>query len=113
MRAPRHRFSDSVRSVTRSMAAAMAAEGTVADTPQEMEAWIGQRPEVRGPLEQGGYGELFTATDLFPLLRAMAGKPLEPAPVAPPSPGISRPALLAAGALVVAVLIGVVVGLLA
>lgn len=113
MRAPRHRFSDSVRDTTRSMAAAMVEEGTVLQTPQELEAWISQRPQVKAPLEEGGYNDAFGAVDLFPLLKAMARQPIAPVTTAAPPRRISRPALLAGGALIVAVVLGVIIGLLA
>lgn len=113
MRPPRHRFSDSVRSITRSMAATMVQEQAVVQTPHELEAWIALRPHVRLPLEEGGYNHAFDAVDLFPLLQAMAGQPVEPVPTASTAPRIPAPALLAGGAFVVAVLIGVIIGLLA
>ena len=68
MRPPRFRFSEEVRSTTRSIAARMVREGTVAGSPAELDAWTAGRPEVREPLERGGYGTEFTAEDLFPLL---------------------------------------------
>ena len=68
MRPPRFRFSEEVRSTTRSMAARMVREGTVAGSPAELDAWTAERAEVREPLERGGYGTEFTAEDLFPLL---------------------------------------------
>jgi hypothetical protein len=78
MRPPRYRFPDEVRSTTRSMAARMVREGTATDTPEALDGWIAERPEVREPLERGGYGARFTADDLHPLLvvfLAQAGVP--------------------------------------
>jgi hypothetical protein len=113
MRAPRHRFSDSVRSTTRSIAAVMVEEGAVAETPDELEAWLSARPHMKVPLEEGGYNTAFGAADLFPLLKAMVGPPGEPVTTAAPQPRRPGPALLAGGALVVAVVLGVIIGLLA
>lgn len=112
MRPPRHRFSDRVRSITRSIAGAMVKEGGVARTPQELEDWISRRPDLRRQLEEDGYDEAFSASDLFPLLTAMAGQPVEPVVPASTTPRVPRPALVAGGALIVAVVIGVVIGLL-
>jgi branched-chain amino acid transport system substrate-binding protein len=74
MREPRYRFPDHVRDTTRTIAARMAREETVARTPEELEAWIEGDPEVRASLESGGYGTHFTAADLFPLLQGMLAK---------------------------------------
>lgn len=113
MRAPRHRFSDHVRTITRSMAASMAEEGALVQSPAELDDWISRRPEVKAPLEADGYGSAFNAADLLPLLEAMAGRPRETA-APPPAPSrMQRPALLAGGALIVAVLLGAIIGLLA
>lgn len=80
MRPPRYRFPDEVRSMTRKMAVRMVREGTVVQTPEELDAWIAQRPEVREPLERGGYGTHFAAHDLFPLLQAMIARAEASAP---------------------------------
>lgn len=82
MRAPRYRFPDEVRSTTRSMASQMVRDGTVARTPEQLDTWISQRPEVREPLVRGGYGEAFTSHDLFPLLQVFLGPAGQPAPEA-------------------------------
>jgi hypothetical protein len=74
MREPRYQFPNHVRDTTRAMAERMDREGTVARTPDELEAWIDGEPEVRASLESGGYGTHFTAADLFPLLEAMLTK---------------------------------------
>jgi hypothetical protein len=74
MREPRYRFPDHVRDTTRTIAGRMDREGNVAQTPEELEAWIADEPEVRASLESGGYGTHFTAADLFPLLRGHAGE---------------------------------------
>lgn len=71
MRAPRYRFSDEVRSTTRTMASRMIQDGTIAGTPEQLDAWILQTPEIREPLEKGGYNAAFTSEDLLPLLQAM------------------------------------------
>ncbi len=74
MRAPRYRFSDEVRSTTRTMASRMVEDGTIPQTPEQLDTWILQRPEVRGVLEGAGYNTEFTSHDLFPLLQAMIVK---------------------------------------
>ncbi|HEV2147718.1 MAG TPA: hypothetical protein VGR37_09980 [Longimicrobiaceae bacterium] len=85
MRAPRYRFPDEVRSTTRAMASRMVQEGTIARTPEELDAWISERPDVREPLEKGGYGTAFTSHDLFPLLHVFVLRAGGPAPeVVPP-----------------------------
>lgn len=74
MRPPRYHFPDEVRSATREMAARTVSDGTVAGTPHELDAWILQAPDVREPLEHGGYAVEFTAIDLFPLYEVMVKK---------------------------------------
>ncbi len=91
MRAPRYRFPDEVRSTTRTMASRMMDDGEVAETPEQLDAWISQRPEVRESLERGGYGTEFTAHDLFPLLQAMIGRAGGPAPEVVGQAGGSAP----------------------
>lgn len=87
MRAPRYRFPDEVRSTTRTIASRMVREGTVAQTPEQLDAWITGAPGTRESLEKAGYGTAFTSDDLFPLLQVFivqAGGPAPPAD-APPS----------------------------
>lgn len=87
MRAPRYRFPEEVRSATRAMASRMVHEGTIPRTPEELDAWVADAPEVRAPLEKGGYGTAFASADLLPLLDvfvAQAGGP-PPEPDAPPT----------------------------
>jgi hypothetical protein len=86
MRPPRFRFPEEVRSATRVMASRMVQEGSVAQTPAELEAWIARDADVREPLVHGGYGEAFTAEDLFPLLQASVQKAGGPAPAAAAAP---------------------------
>jgi hypothetical protein len=62
------------------MAARSVRAGTVAGTPEELDAWILQAPDVREPLERGGYTTEFTAGDLFPLYEGMVQKAGGPAP---------------------------------
>jgi hypothetical protein len=69
MRPPRFRFPDDVRAATREMAARMVREGAVPETPEQLSAWIAERPEIQGRLERGGYGTAFTSDDMLPLLR--------------------------------------------
>ncbi|HYW11486.1 MAG TPA: hypothetical protein VE871_05995 [Longimicrobium sp.] len=82
MRPPRYHFPDEVRSATREMAAQTVRAGTVARTPEELDAWILQSPDVHEPLERGGYTTEFTASDLFPLYEVMVQKAGGPAPQA-------------------------------
>jgi hypothetical protein len=90
MRAPRYRFPDEVRSTTRAMASRMVHDGTIARTPEELDAWIAREPGVREPLERGGYGTAFTAHDLLPLLHVFVEKAGGPAPHADePAPSSS------------------------
>ena len=113
MRAPRHRFSDNVRSITRSIATVMVEEGAIAQTPHELDTWISQRPRIRVPLEEGGYNKAFGADDLFPLLKAMVSQPAAPASEASTPSRMPKSALFAGGALLVAIVLGVIIGLLA
>lgn len=83
MRAPRYRFPDEVRTATRGMAARMLADGTVADTPEQLDAWLSEAPADRESLERGGYGTAFTAEDLLPLLRAFIERSGGSPPTAP------------------------------
>jgi hypothetical protein len=46
----------------------MVDEGTVARSPEELDAWIARTPDAREPLVRGGYGTHFDAADLLPLL---------------------------------------------
>lgn len=80
MRPPRYHFPDKVRTATREMAAQTVRAGTVARTPEELDAWILQAPDVREPLERGGYTTEFTASDLFPLYAVMVERAGGPAP---------------------------------
>jgi len=83
MRGPRYRFPEIVRSTTRGMAETMKREDSIARTPEELDAWVSQRPEILASLEKGGYGRAFNADDLLPLLHVMIGPGhLAPAPEA-------------------------------
>lgn len=82
MRPPRYHFPDEVRTATRDMAARSVRAGTVARTPEELDAWIAQAPDLREPLEHGGYTTEFTANDLFPLYEVMVERAGGPAPTA-------------------------------
>jgi hypothetical protein len=115
MRAPRYRFPDEVRSTTRSMASRMVHDGTVAGTPEDLEAWIAGAPDARESLERGGYGTRFTAADLFPLYEAAVvrsgGSVPRPVEEAPPAPrrgwmkGLAVVLVVLAAAAVVAVML--------
>jgi hypothetical protein len=92
MRPPRYRFPEEVRSTTRWIAARTVEEGSVAQTPEELEAWIDQAPEARQTLEGGGYHTEFTAHDLFPLYEVFVVKAGgAPARVEAPPPATNRP----------------------
>lgn len=84
MRPPRFRFPDEVRSATRSMATRMVQDGKIAQNEDDLAAWIERDPETRRVMEDGGYGQEFTAGDVFPLLEVFVvqagGKPAEPDP---------------------------------
>ncbi len=113
MRPPRYHFPDEVRSATREMAERSVRAGTVARTPEELEAWISQAPDVREPLEDGGYTTEFTAGDLFPLYEVMvekAGGPPRVEAAAPPRTrwGVGK---LAAIALAIAAVLALVLAL--
>lgn len=110
MRPPRFRFPDEVRNTTRTIASRMVREGTIAQTPEELDAWISQAPEVRESLENGGFGREFTSHDVFPLLQVFvvqAGGPA-PKPEAPPRRS-KRPWLVGALVLVLVLLLLTVV----
>ncbi len=113
MRPPRYHFPDEVRSATREMAARSVRAGTVARTPEELEAWIAQAPDLREPLEDGGYTTEFTAGDLLPLYEVMvvqAGGPPRPDAAAPPRTrwGVGK---LAAIAVAIAAVVALVLAL--
>jgi len=114
MRPPRFRFPNEVRTTTRTIASRMVDDGAIAQTSEQLGAWIEQRPEVRESLEIDGYGTDFTADDLFPLLQVFivqAGGP-PPEPEARPRASRGRWVLLAlvAAAVIVAVVLAVTVG---
>jgi hypothetical protein len=109
MRAPRYRFPDEVRSTTRSIASRMVREGTIARTPEELEAWIARTPDVQRPLEEGGYHTAFTAHDLFPLLQVFVVKAGGPAPEADAPPRSSRGRWIAVGLLLVVLIMLLVI----
>ena len=109
MRPPRYQFPNEVRETTRAMAARMVGDGTIAQTPEELDAWIARSPDARGPLENGGYGQEFTADDLFPLLQVFVVRAGGPAPEPDPPPRSSGRAWRVG--LVVAVLVALVVAL--
>lgn len=116
MRAPRYRFPEVVRSTTRTMASRMVRDGTIARTPEELDAWIAGAPEVREPLEKGGYGTAFSSADLLPLLDALvvqAGGPAREPDVPPPSASRTVPVaglLLAIGVMILLLLLAVGAG---
>ena len=114
MRPPRYHFPDEVRTATREMAARSVRDSTVARTPEELDGWISEAPEVREPLERGGYTTEFTASDLFPLYAVMVEKAGGPAPgAAAAAPSRTRWGVgkLAAIALVIAAIVALVLAL--
>lgn len=46
----------------------------MARTPDELDARISEAPDLREPLEHGGYTTEFTAADLYPLYEVMVEK---------------------------------------
>lgn len=115
MRPPRYHFPDEVRTATREMAAQSVRAGTVARTPEELDAWILQAPDLREPLERGGYATEFTASDLFPLYEVMVEKAGGPAPqaaaAAPSRTGWGVGKLAAAALAIVVVVVALVLAL--
>jgi hypothetical protein len=114
MRPPRYHFPDEVRSATREIAARTVRAGTVAGTPEELDAWILQASDLREPLERGGYATEFTANDLFPLYEVMVEKAGGPAPrAAAAAPARSRwsVGMVTAVVLGIAVIVTVVLAL--
>ncbi len=70
------------------MAARMVRDGTVPETPEQLDAWIANSPDARETLERDGYNTDFTADDLFPLLQVFvtqAGGQIAPAAEPPRS----------------------------
>jgi hypothetical protein len=109
MRPPRFQFPNEVRSITRTIASAMVGNGNVAETPEQLDTWIGQRPDVRESLRADGYGTDFSAEDLFPLLQVFVGQAggAAPEPAARPRASHRRwvlPALLLVMVITVVVL---------
>ncbi len=105
MRPPRYRFPDQVRSTTRTIASRMVRDGTVARTPEQLETWISQTPDVGESLESGGYNTLFTSDDLFPLLQVFVAQAGGPAPQAAAPPRASTRRWLLVGLLAVVVIV--------
>jgi hypothetical protein len=111
MRAPRYRFPEEVRSTTRSIAAQMVRDGTIAETPEELDAWVAREPAAEESLQRGGYGTAFTAHDLFPLLQVFVVQAGGPAPEAEPAARPSRiPWIAGIVAAVVLLLIAIAAG---
>jgi hypothetical protein len=94
------------------MAAQSVRAGTVAGTPEELDAWIHQAPDVREPLERGGYTTEFTANDLFPLYEVMVQQAGGPAPRAAAAAVPSRTRWSVGMVVVVALAIAVAVAAL-
>ena len=116
MRAPRYQFPEAVRSTTRVIASRMVHDGSVAESPEELDAWISRAPEIHDSLRKGGYGGAFTADDLFPLLQVFvsnAGGAPAPAPGSAPPPksrALGRGLVVGVAVLVALLVIALAVG---
>lgn len=107
MREPRYRFSDAVRATTRAIALRMIHAGEVAASPQELAEWIARTDDVRERLTSGGYGDAFSADDLYPLFQGAVARATAAAPSPRRSVSTTR---LSTRMIVVIVAIVVVVG---
>ena len=112
MREARYRFPERVREATSAMAARMVRDGTVPETPEQLEAWIAAAPDVAASLTAGGYGSKFTAADLLPLLHVFvknAGGTVPGEVVAAPAPSrVPRVAAMVLALLAIATALWVV-----
>ena len=108
MRDPRYRFSDDVRATTRAIALRMIHAGTVAASPEELEAWIARTDDVRERLTNGGYGSEFTAADLFPLFQSFVARATAASPSRAPA-SHARWLWIGVIVVVVAIVVGVIV----
>ena len=113
MREPRYRFPEIVRSTTRTMASRMVADGRIAETPEELERWIEEEPAAGDALRKGGYGNEFTAHDLFPLFQVMVVKAGGSTPAVETVPPPSRRGWLLGAAIVAVVVIVILIAALA
>ena len=109
MRDPRYKFPDEVRNATRSFASQVVAEGRVPQTAEELQERIAATPSLEQPLVHGGYGDRFTAHDLFPLFEVFvtrAGGSIRRITDVPPpsSPAIDLRLVAVAAVVVVAVI---------
>jgi hypothetical protein len=112
MRAPRYKFPNQVRNATRVMAGRMVQQGRVPHTPEELDRWISEHPDVRAPLVEGGFGSQFDAGDLMPLLEVFvvqAGGTVAQTEAPPPTRKPSRPLLALLGAVLLGILIALAV----
>ena len=73
------------------------ASHSVAESSEQMAAWISAEPDVAESLRKGGYGTAFNADDLFPLYQVMVSKSLAVPPASaatrdgqPAAPGRGR-----------------------
>lgn len=113
MRAPRYRFPNEVRETTRAIASRMVENGDVAQSPEQLEAWISDSPAVGESLREGGYSTAFTAHDLFPLLQVLVAQAGAPAPeVETPAHRPRRGWLIGLGVVLLLLLAAVAVGVL-
>lgn len=69
--------------MTRAIALRMVHAGTVAASPEALEAWIAKTDDLRERLRDAGYGSGFAASDLFPLFHAYVEKATAAAPPPP------------------------------
>ena len=84
--------------------------GTVAGSPEELEAWIARTDDIRERLTAGGYGSEFTADDLYPLFQGSVARATAAAPSASRS-GAGRSRWLWIG-LIVIVVVAIVAGVI-
>lgn len=108
MRGPRYRFSDAIRATTRAIALRMIHAGEIASSPQELSDWIARTDDVRERLTQAGYGNAFSAGDLYPLFEGFLARATAATP-SPVRPGFPRRLSTRAIVIVVAVVAAVVV----
>lgn len=61
----------------------------IASSPEELSDWIARTDDVRERLTQAGYGDAFSAGDLYPLFEGFLAR----ATAATPTPASVRPGL--------------------
>lgn len=109
MREARYRFSDDVRLATRAIALRMIHAGTVAASPEALEAWIARTDDLREKLTNDGYGSAFAADDLFPLFQGYVARATAAASPTPSGAGRARWLWIGLIVAIVAIVAGVIV----